>query len=224
MNCENLTTVGGLPETLINMTDCFRGCMRLVNAPQIPYGVIHMTNCFYNCTSLQTTPVIPGSVLYASYCFYKCRKLSGDVYIDATGYAQGQSSYAVNFTGIFKVAGTESAGFNIFIIVDFETSTQHYAQSLAGSILDSMESSRIYFMCKPQQDKSYNNGNLSILHKDSDNNVTTLSLPLETNASLVDVSIPASGHRGTAHSGEISTNLECALIDLYLQASERGSV
>ena len=61
--CEQLTDVPEIPDTVTVMEDTFFLCKNLADAPDIPKNVESMEGCFYGCIRLQEPPVIRSTVL-----------------------------------------------------------------------------------------------------------------------------------------------------------------
>lgn len=214
-DCTNLISVGGLPETLVDMGYCFEGCTSLVNAPQIPYGVIHMEGCFTSCTSLVNAPVIPASVYYANYAFSGCTNLEGYVFIDPRGYVVASNAgLAASFDYIFYHTTKD---IYVYLVGTHgqETSMSFKQSNIRSSILHGAEEN-VYFMCEPQEKITYDKSSIFTLNKDLVGETNSVAIHPETNAHLVQVDIPEKGHRGGSESSSdtITVTLYDALIDL----------
>ena len=218
-DCTNLTSVGGLPETLVDMGYCFEGCTSLVNAPQIPYGVIHMESCFTGCTSLVNAPVIPASVYYANYAFSGCTNLEGYVFIDPRGYVVARSAgLAASFDYIFYHTTKDIYAYLVGTHGQ-ETSMSFKQSNIRSSILQGAEEN-VYFMCEPQDKITYNRASTYMLNKNSSGSITQKSFCPETNANIIQVEIPSVTHRGgyNQQGSKLTVSLYDALMDLENRA------
>lgn len=74
-NCRNLVKGPNIPETVSNLSECFKNCVSLSQAPSIADGVSTMYGTFYGCTQLTVGPKIPSTVTSMQYCFYNCTSL-----------------------------------------------------------------------------------------------------------------------------------------------------
>ena len=74
-NCQKLTTVTNINQTVRSMSNTFDNCINLVNAPIIPNSVTYMYATFQNCYNLVNAPVIPSSVTSLVYVFDNCHNL-----------------------------------------------------------------------------------------------------------------------------------------------------
>ena len=206
-DCTNLTSVGGLPNTLTLMRSCFEGCTSLVTAPQIPSNVVYVDYCFKGCTSLVTAPVIPSSVTYAQFCFDGCTNLEGNVYISPSSDHFMELSYMFNNT-------TK----DIYVYFTGMADGSNMSTDISSYIfyLLLFSPNNVYFMCTPQEKITYDKSSIFTLNKDLTGETNSVAIHPETNAHLVQVDIPEKGHRGDSESSSdtITVTLYDALIDL----------
>ncbi|PYG86553.1 Calx-beta domain-containing protein [Ruminiclostridium sufflavum DSM 19573] len=73
--CTDLTQAPELPNSVTNMEYAFSGCKGLMQAPQLPDGVTNMRYTFNNCTALTQAPVLPSSVTTINHTFSSCTAL-----------------------------------------------------------------------------------------------------------------------------------------------------
>ena len=69
-----LESINGEPVT--DMTETFKNCGYMAEAPAIPAGVTNMTSTFKNCTRLATVHEIPNGVTTLESTFYGCHTLT----------------------------------------------------------------------------------------------------------------------------------------------------
>lgn len=72
-------TINGLPVTA--MTNTFKNCSKLTQAPKIPTSVTDMYCAFYGCTGLTKAPDMPYGVTNMSNTFSNCTNLTGNIFI-----------------------------------------------------------------------------------------------------------------------------------------------
>ena len=73
-DCTNLTTVTNLPDNVTNLQATFARCINLVNAPMIPKNVINMQQTFQS-TAIYESPNIPNKVENMRGTFMDCNNL-----------------------------------------------------------------------------------------------------------------------------------------------------
>ena len=70
LDCKRLTTVPpSMPDGIIDVTSCFQGATKLVNAPTFPDTVVIMKSAFMYDTSIQNVVVPPNVYNYWNVCF-----------------------------------------------------------------------------------------------------------------------------------------------------------
>ena len=74
-NCQSLTSVTHIPNTVTEMNSTFANCKALTTQPTIPNSVTKMAYTFNNCTSL-TSASLPNNVVNAHYVYNGCNKLT----------------------------------------------------------------------------------------------------------------------------------------------------
>ena len=81
--CESLTKVPAIPDSVKEMAVCFSGCKKLAEVPAIPKNVEYLRNCFFQCGSLKAVTLkcdynpatILGGPAFAA-AFYGCTSLT----------------------------------------------------------------------------------------------------------------------------------------------------
>lgn len=71
-NCQNLSAVTNVPNTVTSMNYTFYNCISLLTPPSIPNSVIKMHYAFSNCQNLVSFPDIPSSVINMVSTFENC--------------------------------------------------------------------------------------------------------------------------------------------------------
>ena len=66
-------TINGKPVTV--MSNTFKGCTGLIQAPELPNSVTNMSGIFEGCTGLNQLPEIPNGVTNIEYAFSGCKSL-----------------------------------------------------------------------------------------------------------------------------------------------------
>ena len=75
-NCQTLTTVPAIPNTVITLRSTFMNCQALSNFPEIPDSVTDMSSTFDNCLSLTNAAnLISNSVVNMGQTFIRCNNL-----------------------------------------------------------------------------------------------------------------------------------------------------
>ena len=71
-----LTEFPNLPDTLINIRDCFNGCTGLVNISYIPDSVTNMQGTFFGCSNIPEVLNFPTYLENMSNAFRDCKNLN----------------------------------------------------------------------------------------------------------------------------------------------------
>ena len=71
-----LTEFPKLPDTLINMRDCFNGCIGITSISYIPDSVTNMQGTFFNCSNLAEVLNFPTFLENMSNAFRGCKSLN----------------------------------------------------------------------------------------------------------------------------------------------------
>ena len=58
-----------MPDTIIDMSQAFQGCIALEYCPDIPNSVVYLSQTFAECTALKTPPKISANVENMQICF-----------------------------------------------------------------------------------------------------------------------------------------------------------
>lgn len=75
--CTNLTKVGKIPDSVLDMSYTFSYCEGLITAPELPANVQNLTYTFNRCVNLKTGPSkIPDSATTGYYTFYHCERMT----------------------------------------------------------------------------------------------------------------------------------------------------
>ena len=74
-DCENLTTVPTIPDTVVNMSCAFSQCDNLKEVTYLPPNLVDMTSTFWECSSLESVPDIPEGVKTLWAAFHGCKSL-----------------------------------------------------------------------------------------------------------------------------------------------------
>ncbi len=75
--CVALTKSPDLQSNVLyDMTRCFYGCTKMLDAPQIPQSVRNMAYSFYQCASLKKAPILPERVEDIRYAFWNCASMT----------------------------------------------------------------------------------------------------------------------------------------------------
>ncbi len=74
--CIGLIQAPELPNSVTNISGIFEGCIGLTQAPQISNGVTNMESAFSGCKGLTQAPQIPASVINMRYTFNNCTALT----------------------------------------------------------------------------------------------------------------------------------------------------
>lgn len=82
-NCENLSSVSGIPNTVNSMALTFGRCFNLTTPPTIPSNVTNLGSAFFACRNLTQAPVIPTNVTNMRQTFGGCYKLTSAPIIPA---------------------------------------------------------------------------------------------------------------------------------------------
>ena len=71
-----LTEFPNLPDTLINMRDCFNGCIGIASISYIPDSVTNMQGTFFNCSNLAEVLNFPTFLENMNNAFRGCKSLN----------------------------------------------------------------------------------------------------------------------------------------------------
>ena len=78
---ENVPTI---PNSVLDMTATFAGCISFNATPILPQNVINIAECFMDCTNItEVSSSIPMSVTNMCNTFSNCANLTGDINIEA---------------------------------------------------------------------------------------------------------------------------------------------
>lgn len=94
--CTNLTSVKGMPDSVINMEHTFDGCLVMPQAETLPSKVTNTRYTYQDCKKLSSAPVVPDTVKTdkAEYMFKGCTTL-----VTAPEMPQGITSLKDVFSG-----------------------------------------------------------------------------------------------------------------------------
>lgn len=194
-------TYNGKEYVVTGMNSCFANCTSMEYAPELPTSSnnITMDGCFYNCTSLVQAPVITQSVTSMNYCFYNCTSLTGDIYV---------------YSSRMRNPNPEGDCRKCFLGTT-ETITLHAMNNNINTcnlLASTSENDNVYVNVKPESPITFSDTKMNYVIDGKDK-----LLSLQTNASLVQCQVP-----DLVHGGEIVTNVNDALIDLYRRGKIGG--
>ena len=88
-SCRSKTKYANILESIcgkpiVDVSNLFKGCVKMVKAPNIPGGVKYMNNTFEGCSALRFNIHINNGVIATNYTYKDCISLENASYIPST--------------------------------------------------------------------------------------------------------------------------------------------